>query len=316
MRKLTVFLVVLVVVLSQVIPVYTCLAWPSSNLYQEGDDVFDDWHVCRTNGCGEYGFLQWKRTRTTTGTRTSFRPLIVFESLGEYTGSAYKLGSQFVEKYPDRYQRAEKIFEFVRDRMQYTLDIDQFDIGECAHNADEVADTLQKEGIAYNDCEEFAILLAVMYQGAGYRSAIIACPNHAAVLVHLPGYEKASRPLKLEGEPGWIWAEATGKTNPFGWCPIDKLEQPILGQEIFPDEHLPPGKEEPPPKPEPEPIPEPEPTPEPEPEPEPIPEPEPEPIPEPPAAGGGPSLLSITFPGIIVLALVGLIILLSRKRKA
>ena len=231
MRKLTVFLVLFMVVLIPVTPVY---AWPSSDFHEEGDDIFDDWHVCRTSGWGEYGFLGVIETETGG---TTFRPLLPLESLGEYTDTAYRLGEQFADKYPDRHQRAEKIFEYARDKMQYTRDSDQWGMNEFAQNADEVANTLQEDGIANGDCEEFAVLQAVMYQGAGFRSAIIICPGHVAVLVHLPGYGKAMR-LKLEGEPGWVWAEATAKTNTFGWFPKELLQGPILGREVFPDEHL------------------------------------------------------------------------------
>ncbi len=312
MRKLTVFLVVLMVVSMQVVPVGICFAWPSSDFYEEADNIFDDWHVCRTNACGEDGFLQIKKTKT----GGEFRPLIPYESLGKYIDTAYRLGEQFADKYPDRHQRAERIFKYVRDRVQYTPDIDQWDRKEYAQNADEVANIIQKDGIAYGDCEESAILLAVMYQGAGYRSAIVVCPNHTAALLHLPDYEKASEQFRLDGEPGWIWLEATGKTNPFGWFPKGQVEEPILGREIFPDEHIdlwqPPEKEEVPPTPTPPPTPPPPPTP----TPPPTPPPRPMPTPTPPATGGGPNPISIILPVIVVLAPVGIIFLLRRRRSA
>lgn len=235
MSKLRFFLVLFTVVLVPVTSVSVCFAQPSSNFYQEDGNIFDDWHVCRTDACGENGFLQIKETET----GAEFRPLIPFESVGEYTDTAYEMGEQFVKKYPDRNQRAEKIFEYVRDRVQYTPDIDQWDMNDYAQNADEVANIIQKEGLAYGDCEEFAILLAVMYQGAGFRSAIIICPGHSAILLHLPGYEGANQVFSLEGEAGWIWAEATGNTNPFGWFPEGQVEEPILGYEISSEEHIP-----------------------------------------------------------------------------
>ena len=235
MRKLKIFLIFAMAALIPLASIYVCFAWPSSDFYEEEDAIFDDWQVCRTNAYGERGFLQV----TETETDINFEPLIPFESVGEYTDTAYSLGEQFVEKYPDHYQRAEKIFEYVRDTVQYLPDIDQFDMGEYALNADEIANIIQTEGIAYGDCEEFAVLLAVMYLGAGYRSALVIFPGHSAVLLYLPDYGKENLPLKLEGEPGWIWAEATGSTNPLGWAPVGQMGEPVLAHEITAEEYLP-----------------------------------------------------------------------------
>ncbi|GAJ08982.1 unnamed protein product, partial [marine sediment metagenome] len=79
--------------------------------------------------------------------------------------------------------------------------------------------------------EDMGALLAVMYQGAGYRSAIVLAPNHAAAMVHLPGYKKAID-LTFDGEQGWIWAEATGSTNPFGWFPKEFMAVDLVAYEI------------------------------------------------------------------------------------
>ncbi|GAH45380.1 unnamed protein product, partial [marine sediment metagenome] len=75
------------------------------------------------------------------------------------------------DKYPGRFQRAEAVFRFVRDRVKYTPDIDQFDYEEFAQNADELASSIDQNGVGYGDCEDSAVLLAVMYKGAGFRSA-------------------------------------------------------------------------------------------------------------------------------------------------
>jgi hypothetical protein len=233
MKALRVFLVLFIVVLVQLIPVYICFASPSWDFYPEGDDFFDDWQVSRTRINGEDGYLQLMITEIPEGFSVELGdPLITFESLGEWADTAYSLGQQFAERYPDPHQRAEEIFYFVRDRVQYRLDIDQFGLDEFAQNADELANTIQKEGLAYGDCEDMGILLAVMYQGAGYRSAVTWCPGHAAAIVHVPGYEKANVEFTLNGEPGWVWVEATGSTNRFGWFPVGQLEEPILAHEI------------------------------------------------------------------------------------
>ena len=201
------------------------LAIPSANFYEEQGEIFDDWDVCRTNAFGEYGFFQ-------AASETEFRPIIVAESLGENADSAYRIGQQLAEKYPDPQQRAERIFAFARDKMRYTSDWDQFRFDEFAQNADEVANTLETKGLAYGDCEDYAVLLAVMYKGAGLRSAIVLTPDHAAALVYLPGYKEANRSLSLDGETGWIWAEATGGNNPLGWMPESFIGQTLGAYEV------------------------------------------------------------------------------------
>lgn len=222
------------VVAAQLLPAWTMLASPAGSLRRSGGEVFDDWEVCRTRSSGEDGFFQ-EDYAGRYWPPESFRPQIVFESLGDYADAAYRLGREFAEKYSDRTQRAEKIFYFVRDSVRYQLDEDQFDLAEFAQNADELAGAIDDRGLAYGDCEDMAILLVVMLYGGGLRSAIVDCPAHAGVVVYLPGYEKANVVLEVEGESGWVWAEATGKNNPFGWFPEGQLDGPFLVYEISAD---------------------------------------------------------------------------------
>ncbi len=200
------------------------LATPSDDFREMNGEVFDDWGIYRTRADGEDGFYQISET--------TFRPVIVFESLGENADLAYSLGEQIARKYPDQLQRAEAIFHFVRDRVNYTPDIDEFGYEEFAQNADELATTISQNGVGYGDCEDSAVLLAVMYKGAGYRSAIVLAPGHTAALVYLPDYNKASTVFELEGEPGWVWAEATGKNNPLGWVSKDFINIKLAAYEI------------------------------------------------------------------------------------
>jgi len=199
-------------------------ATPSSGFHEINDDVFDDWGICRTRAFGEDGFYQISET--------SFRPVIAFESLGESAALAYSLGEQIAGKYPDQLQRAQAVFSFVRDRVHYTSDVDQFKYDEFAQNADELATTIDQDGVGYGDCEDSAVLLAVMYKGAGYRSAIVVGSGHTAALVYLPDYNKASAIFELEGEPGWVWIEATGKNNPFGWVSKEFLNVELAAYEV------------------------------------------------------------------------------------
>lgn len=188
-----------------------------------GGDVYDDWDISRTRADGADGFYQISET--------GFRPVITYESLGEEADIAYHLGEQMLGQYPDPAQRAEKIFYYVRDRVQYTPDKDQFQYDEFAQNADELADKIAQGSLAHGDCEDSAVLLAVIYKGAGYRSAIAVAPGHTAAMVYLPEYKKGNV-FKLNGEDGWVWAEATGRNNPLGWVPKEFVGEELYAYEI------------------------------------------------------------------------------------
>jgi hypothetical protein len=231
MRALKVFATLFIVMLVQLIPAYLCLASPSGNLYYQGSDIFDEWHVFRTTPSGEDGYLG-EIYASPRWPPESIRPVIIFESLGEWSDTAYDLGGEFAEKYPDIHQRAEQIFYFVRDRVRYVLDSDQFGVSEFAQNADELANAILEDGRSFGDCEDMAILLVVMYRGAGLRSAIVDCPGHVGAMVYLPDYRRANVLFELDGESGWVWAEATGNTNPFGWFPQGQIDGPLLAHEI------------------------------------------------------------------------------------
>jgi len=224
MKRVGVLLGLIVVLLAGVATAGYASAFPSEGFYQRGGDIFDDWEICRTAAFGADGFYQI--------TETGFRPVIAFESLGEQADVAYSLGEQIANEYPDPLLRAEAVFRFVRDRVEYTSDIDQTGNEEFARNADELAMTIVEDGIGDGDCEDMAVLLAVMYRAAGFRSAIVLVPEHTAVLVYLPDYNKATAFFELEGEPGWIWAEATGRNNPLGWAPEQYLDTEIEAYEI------------------------------------------------------------------------------------
>jgi hypothetical protein len=200
-------------------------AFPSEQFQRVGRHIRDDWGIFRTRSNGPTGFL--------AQTTTSFDPIIARESMGENADVAWALGKEFILKYPDRNQRAERIFYYVRDKVVYTSDSDQFDTGEFAQNADEVAATIAEKGSARGDCEDSALLLAVLYEAAGFRSAMVLVPGHIATVVHLPEYRKAPRMLTLEGDPGWVWAEATGASNPFGWLPESVAVEEMTASEVI-----------------------------------------------------------------------------------
>jgi hypothetical protein len=180
-------------------------AFPSQGFSTIGVDILDDWEICRTRAFGEDGFYQI--------TETGFRPVIAFESLGDQADAAYSLGEQITNEYPDRLQRAEAVFHFVRDRVKYASDIDLNGSEEFAQNADELATTIVEDGIGQGDCEDI--------------------PEHTALLVYLPEYDEATAFFELAGESGWVWAEATGRNNHLGWAPKEYLGTKIAAYEIL-----------------------------------------------------------------------------------
>jgi len=224
MNRLGVLLGLIIVLVAGLATADYASATPSEGFRELNGDVFDDWEICRTRAFGEDGFYQISET--------TLRPVIAFESLGENAALAYSLGERIADKYPDRFQRAEAVFRFVRDRVNYTPDIDQFDHDEFALNADELATSIDQNGVGYGDCEDSAVLLAVMYKGAGFRSAIVVGSGHTAALVYLPDYNKAATFFELEGEPGWVWAEATGKKNALGWTSTEFINVKLAAYEI------------------------------------------------------------------------------------
>ena len=221
------FLLLLIILTMGTLLPSSANASPSEQFYQRGEHIYDEWGIFRTRSVGTDGFMAL--------TFTDFDPIIVRESLGENADLAWQLGKEFTRKYPDRNQRAEQIFYFVRNRVRYVSDADQFRRDEFAQNADEVVTTIVDKGMAQGDCEDSAILLAVMYKAAGYRSAIVLMPGHMATLVFLPEYRKAPRKMTLAREKGWVWAEATGATNRLGWVPEALIKGEMIAKEVTTD---------------------------------------------------------------------------------
>jgi hypothetical protein len=225
MNRLWVSLGLIAALLAAVATAGYASAFPSRGFYMRGASIFDDWEICRTAAFDEDGFYQISET--------GFRPVIAFESLGQQADSAYRLGEQIASQYSDPLRGAEAVFDFVRDRVEYTSDMDLTGSEEFAQNADELAASILEDGLGHGDCEDMTVLLAVMYKAAGFRSAIALLPEHTAALVYLPDYSRATVFFELGGEPGWIWAEATGRSNPLGWAPEQYLDMEIPAYEIL-----------------------------------------------------------------------------------
>jgi hypothetical protein len=224
MKRGRVLLGIVAVVLAALATADYAHALPSEGFYRAGSDIFDSFGICRTRAFDEDGYYQL--------TETGFRPVIAFQSMGEQASVAHRLAEQIAARYPDPLQRAEAIFHLVRDRVEYTSDITISGSEEFAQNADELAAAIAGGAIAQGDCEDMTVLLAVMYRAAGFRSAIVLVPQHTALLIYLPEYSRATAFFELAGEPGWIWAEATGRNNPLGWVPEQYLDLEISAYEI------------------------------------------------------------------------------------
>lgn len=193
-----------------------------SGFHPRDGEVFDDWDFCRTRCWGDDGFFQFVDTR--------FRPAIAFESLGELKETAWTVGERLAGRYSGN-ELAEQIFRYCRDHVTYTSDRIQFGYDEYARNADEVAWEIESRGFSSGDCEDYAVLLATMFYAAGFRSAVVLAPEHAAALVHLPGYP-ANTTWKFKGVEGWVWAEATARKNPLGWTPPRCVRSDLLAYEL------------------------------------------------------------------------------------
>lgn len=200
------------------------LATVSDSFFRSSGHIYDDWGIFRTRASGPKGFLSI--------TNTGFDPIIAYESLAGNTSLAWQAGKSLSEQYKDRDRLAEEIFYYVRDRITYTSDLDQFGVDEFAQNADELMATILEKRRANGDCEDSAVLLAVLFKAAGFRSAMVLMPGHVATLVYMPEYRKAPRKLTLGNEDGWVWAEATGATNKFGWVPRSLASESMVASEV------------------------------------------------------------------------------------
>lgn len=214
----------LLLVLGGLIFIPRCFAITSGDFQARGGEIYDNWGICRTRCAGDEGFFQVSKS--------TFRPAIAFESLGDLKDVAWELGENFAEQHSNEERLAEHIFRYVRDHVVYTSDVTQFGRAEFARNADEVAEEMESEGISHGDCEDYAVLLAIMFKAAGFRSAAVLAPEHAAAIVHLPDYAGANAFWDFEGEEDWIWAEATDRKNPLGWTPPDLMRSDLLAYEI------------------------------------------------------------------------------------
>jgi hypothetical protein len=95
---------------------------------------------------------------------------------------------------------------------------------------------------AIGDCEDMAFLCGTIYVGAGFDAAIVDATEHAALLIWLPEFPNANNYWDLLNDgrdAGWIWVEATGKSNPLGWTPPDFEDGGWTAYSIGPLEFVP-----------------------------------------------------------------------------
>lgn len=189
-------------------------SYPPTFTFRNGD-WYDSWNFNRNRHGGNDGYL----------------PNIAYETLGNDRELAYSLGEWFRTSYPRKVRRAEEILEYVQRWTEYGYDADNIVMNginqeEWAWNADEMAHMFNAttNTVAVGDCEDMSFLCATIYIGAGFDTAIVDAPAHAALLIWFPEYPNANYYWDIPNDgrkKGWIWVEATGEHNPLGWTPPD-----------------------------------------------------------------------------------------------
>jgi hypothetical protein len=193
----------------------TVRAFPASSFNQQYGDWYDNFGIDRNNAAGPNGYL----------------PNLAAETLNKNKELAFSIGEQFQTQYPDKVGRAVAILKYVQTWTEYGYDSgnvvrDGVPQDEWAWNADEMAHAFDETtGVkAIGDCEDMAFLCGTIYVGAGFDAAVIDATNHAALLIWLPEFSNANDYWDLPNDnrdAGWIWVEATGRSNPLGWTPPD-----------------------------------------------------------------------------------------------
>jgi hypothetical protein len=188
---------------------------PASSFTFKDGDWYDNFGVNRNYYAGPHGFL----------------PNIAYETLDENKELAYGIGERFQDTYVSQTERAVAILKYVQTWTEYGYDSDNvirngIAQDEWAWNADEMAHAFNEvTGIkAVGDCEDMAFLCATIYVGAGFDAAVVDATEHAALLIWLPEFPNANNYWDIPNDgrdAGWIWVEATGKSNPLGWTPPD-----------------------------------------------------------------------------------------------
>jgi len=187
---------------------------PSSGFTYRQGDWFDSFGIDRSYYGGPDGYL----------------PNLANETIGDNAELAYSTGVWFKDNYLSTSGRAEAILKYVQTWVEYGYDSDNVvrdgvSQDEWAWNADEMAHQIdQSAGTkAVGDCEDMAFLCCTIYTAAGIDAAVVDAPEHVACLIWLPDYANADYYWDIgDGRGhGWIWAEATGNSNPLGWTPED-----------------------------------------------------------------------------------------------
>lgn len=206
---------------------------PASSFTLRNGDWYDNFGINRNYYGGPDGFM----------------PNLADETLSENKELAYSIGERFQNNYPSITERAAAILEYVQTWTDYGYDSDNVirnDIAqdEWAWNADEMAHALNETtGIkAIGDCEDMAFLGGTIYVGAGFDTALVLTADHVALLIWLPEFPNADIYWNLpndDRDAGWIWVEATGKSNRLGWTPPDFEDGGWIAYPIGPLEFTP-----------------------------------------------------------------------------
>jgi hypothetical protein len=211
LTKLLLFLILFLLAGS----IYSAHAFPSATFSQTNGDWYDSFGIDRNNYGGSNGYL----------------PNLASETLWSNKELAYSIGESLRNMHGDKVETAKAILQYVQTWTVYGYDNenvfrDNVAQDEWAWNADEMSHAFNEEtGVkATGDCEDLSFLCATIYTGAGIDAAVVDAPGHVACLIFLPEYQNANQYWELTNDnhgSGWIWVEATGKSNPLGWTPPD-----------------------------------------------------------------------------------------------
>jgi hypothetical protein len=126
------------------------------------------------------------------------------------------------------FKQARKIFEFVRDEIQYVYD---------PTNLEEIQSPEVTLKLRAGDCEDQAILLSSLLSAIGFESALIFAdtnndqiPDHVYSAVFIPAAPEYTKPLKSKRlDDGknlhdWIPLDPVSQDSDFGVIPIQDLQ--------------------------------------------------------------------------------------------
>lgn len=152
-----------------------------------------------------------------TGVQQTLSVMIILARAGRKNPNVRQFTADLVSALPPKRWRMEidTVFNFVRDEVRYTRDIDGT---ETLYPAEQIL--LQR----YGDCDDKAVLLASMLGSIGHPCRFVALGFEPGVLSHVIVDTRAG--TYADGSARWLPLDATMEYNS-GWFPPDA--QTIMG---------------------------------------------------------------------------------------